>query len=81
MNTTVQMARRHRKPYLCLDLAVLDEAAAAEQISEWLASDAFAGDLFTAAPERIVLNVAGSRESKAPGIQRAVAEVMGRVLG
>ena len=50
-------------------MSVFDEPEAVEQICDWI--DAY--DLG-------IINVAGSRESSAPGIQTAVAQIMVGVI-
>jgi Circularly permutated YpsA SLOG family len=51
---TLKLARKHRKPYQLMDLA---EAIDALSVREWISKN-----------EITVLNVAGPRESEAPGI-------------
>ena len=77
---TIQFAKRHNKPCLHVDLDAVDDDTATAAVQVWLASDAFAGDLFTPAPETITLNIAGSRESKAPGIQARTKGIVSAVL-
>lgn len=63
---TIGFAEKHLRPYLVVDLN-RGRAAATEAILVWLkALD----------PEEGVLNVAGSRESKSPGIQELTEMVM-----
>jgi hypothetical protein len=66
---TLRAARRIGKPVLHVDLAKLDVEAAAERVRGWCAERSIA-----------VLNVAGSRESKAPGIGDEVRRVLLRAL-
>ena len=66
---TLRMARRIGKPVLHVDLAKLDVEAAAERVRGWCVERSIA-----------VLNVAGSRESKAPGIGDEVRRVLLRAL-
>jgi len=60
---TVQFAKRHKRPYLCIDLATLDEEdelatnETAAEILHWIAEH-----------NLNVLNVAGPRESNNPNI-------------
>jgi SOS-response transcriptional repressor LexA len=70
---TVALARRHGRPHLSVDLAALrtDTEAAAAILAWWRTLGRDRG---------LVLNVAGSRESKAPGIQARVARILGIVL-
>jgi len=65
---TLRVAERHGKPYLVVDL---DQADAADRIVEWLAD----------ADSNLVLNVAGPRESNAPGIYAKARAVLDQVLG
>ena len=66
---TLRAARGIGKPVLHVDLAKLDGEAAAERVRGWCAEGSIA-----------VLNVAGSRESKAPGIGDEVRRVLLRAL-
>ncbi len=66
---TLGMARLHGKPGLLIDLAATSDYAAVKQLREWLT--------------RIhpsVLNVAGSRESRSPGIYLRVFNLLVQVL-
>ncbi len=65
---TLQYARRYQRPCLTADLDRPDQALLPE-IMTWLDS----------LPPQPVLNVAGSRESKDPGIQRRVENLMKKV--
>ncbi|MGO9833558.1 MAG: YpsA SLOG family protein [Polyangiaceae bacterium] len=67
---TLRAARRLGKPVLHLDLAKVDGEAAAERVRGWCVESSIA-----------VLNVAGSRESKAPGIGDDVRQLLLRALG
>ena len=62
---TLRLARAAGKPSLALDLAARDDAAAATELAAWLAQVTPA-----------ILNVAGSRESNAPGIAARVRAVV-----
>jgi hypothetical protein len=77
---TVAFAARHRRPCLCVNLDKVSDQWAAEAILQWLVptSEIFR-DAMTPPPSPVV-NVAGSRESKAPGIQQRVKTVMLAVL-
>lgn len=71
---TADIARRHKKPLCEVDLDVQGVDGAADLITNWLETvEAFGKPIE-------VLNVAGKRESKAPGIQKAVKKVMLLVL-
>lgn len=66
---TAQFAKRLRKPLLHLDLAALSEVEAEKRLRAWMIEEGIG-----------TLNVAGSRESKAAGIGRAVWRVVRRCL-
>jgi hypothetical protein len=59
---TVKLAKKHIRPCLCIDLNNA-RAAVIDAVVKWLRDDC---------PAECVLNVAGSRESKSPGIHSAV---------
>jgi len=63
---TVHFARRHRKPCLVIDLG---EDAGTEARGRWIAEHGIG-----------VLNVAGTRESKCPGIYRRAAAFLREAL-
>ena len=67
---TIEFARQHRKPCLKVDLRRAS-AGNVKRIVRWLRRRC---------PDNGVLNVAGSRRSKAPGIHMAVKRVMRDVL-
>jgi len=77
---TVALAEKHQRPCLCVDLSGLSDEAAAREILEWLAPGGLTMPGLVVPPPNPVLNVAGSRESKAPGIQKRVRDVMRMVL-
>lgn len=60
---TKEFADKHRKPCLHVDLEKPDRHASVRAICEWL---------WNMCPKECVLNVAGQRASKAPGIEQAV---------
>ena len=62
---TVECARKHQKSYLLIDLKEKDGMQAVTHIREWLA-----------VRQTDVLNVAGPRESKAPGIYEKVFNIL-----
>lgn len=67
---TERLARRHGRPCLRVDLSAVPESEAVETVRAWLAR------------ERIeILNVAGSRESHAPGLAESVRDVLVAALG
>lgn len=63
---TIRFARRHRKPCLVVDLAA---NADPRDVGPWIAEHGIA-----------VLNVAGPRESKRPGIHRRAAAFLREAL-
>lgn len=67
---TAEMADKHGRPWLHVDLGETTEEDAARRVAAWLKH--LQGDL--------VLNVAGQRESKSPGIGEAVKRVMSTIL-
>jgi hypothetical protein len=67
---TIQHAHKRGKPVLHVDLGAKDQRNAAMLLRAWLVEN-----------ETAVLNVAGSRESKAPGIGDEVRRVLLRALG
>ena len=67
---TIDFAKKHNKPWLAVDLLQPREAAVAKVV-RWVKRRL---------PDHAVLNVAGSRRSKAPGIHMAVKKVMGEVI-
>ena len=79
---TAKFARQHQKPYEHLNIAQIGQAHAVVRILEWLRGDGCNDyDAYEAVPPSFCdLNVAGSRESKAKGIQDAVEAVMLAVI-
>ncbi|MFZ2656634.1 MAG: putative molybdenum carrier protein [Victivallales bacterium] len=76
---TVEYARQYKKPVLVIDLDKEEDHA--EKISTWLEQRVAARLLADTEkdwtpPMKITLNVAGSRESEAPGIQENVRKIM-----
>lgn len=67
---TAEMAGRCGRSWLHVDLGAISEEDAARRVAAWLAD--LSGD--------VVLNVAGQRESKSPGIGEAVRRVTSAVL-
>jgi hypothetical protein len=63
---TLSAAKRHNKPYLCIDPGVLN---ADTKVREFLEKH-----------RPVVVNVAGNRESQSPGISKQVANLIERVL-
>ena len=69
---TITLCERHERPYVFVDLIKLKESQAIALICSWLAE--MSGDSIR------VLNVAGSRESRSPGIASSVKRIMTNVL-
>ena len=72
---TATYAHHLEKPYHVVDLLRTTRWRAVEEIVQWLAREADLNDYdeYVACPPlACILNVAGSRESHAPGIQNAV---------
>jgi len=63
---TLQLARRHCKPCMTVDL---DDPQQPEDITRWLDANSVS-----------VLNVAGPRESQTPGIASAACEFVTRII-
>jgi hypothetical protein len=79
---TIEFAHGHEKPWHSIDVNLESRQRAVGQITAWLRGEiAFDYDEYTAKPPaNCVLNVAGSRESRADGIQDWVMAVMIDVL-
>jgi hypothetical protein len=79
---TLEYAHGHEKPWLHIDVDEVPRERAVVAIVEWLQGrDGGDHDEYVAIPPKeCVLNVAGSRESKADGIQELVAAIMVDVL-
>jgi hypothetical protein len=73
---TVEFAVKHHRPHLHVDLAALSREQCVERVVQWLGFKC---------PASCALNVAGSRESKSPGIhdlvQSRMVDVICRVNG
>ena len=68
---TLEFAVKHSKPHIHIDLNY-DDTQIINKLSKWLA------DLHN---PQIILNIAGTRESEAPGIQERVYGIVVRVCG
>lgn len=77
---TVSLAEKHQRPCLCVDLAAMTNETAARAVIEWLSPGGLMMPGVSSPQPNPVLNVAGSRESKAPGIQQRVTATMLMVL-
>ena len=62
---TVDCVKKHGKPYLLVDLKRTDDGEAIDMVRRWLSE---------ASPE--ILNIAGPRESKVPGIYERVRRIL-----
>ena len=78
---TVDFCKKHSKLYLCLDLSIMLDTRAAAKLLAFLENQH--GGMLLMPVERMpkvpgnpVLNIAGSRESKAPGIQLRVKNIL-----
>ena len=79
---TVEFARKHGKPYEEVNLLAVVRSRAVKNIVLWLSGKGENDyeDYEAIAPEACILNVAGSRESKAPDIELLVMQIMVDVL-
>ncbi len=66
---TVKFAKKHNKPYLLLDLKDKSDKEVVKQIKAWLHKNR---------PD--ILNIAGPRESKSPGIYEMVTTILKEAL-
>ncbi len=78
---TVDFCKKHSKLYLCLDLSIMLDTRAADKLLAFLENQhggmlLLPVERMPKVPENPVLNIAGSRESKAPGIQLRVKNVI-----
>ena len=77
---TVEIAKKYRRPWLHVDLNETGDEAIARRVLEWLSGGGLQSPDIPVPPLNPALNVAGSRESKAPGIQARVKAIMLLVL-
>jgi hypothetical protein len=63
---TIQYCKKHNKPWIHIDVAETDFFVLAAKINQWLSFHS----------RDMVINIAGSRESSRPGIQRLVMNTM-----
>jgi len=80
---TLEFCREHAKPWHHVALANSRRETAVKEIVAWLAGDPAFNDYEfydTRPPASGILNVTGSRESKAPGIADAVKRIIVAVL-
>ena len=67
---TVEFCKKHNKPYWVEDLNAPKETDRGLEVLYWLET----------LGESIVLNIAGPRESKSPGIQRSTCEYVKKLI-
>lgn len=79
---TIEFAMGRQKPWHHIDVDLEGRQRAVSQIVQWLSGEiAYDYNQYQIKPpDNCVLNVAGSRESKADGIQQLVAAIMVDVL-
>jgi len=75
---TLEFCQKHGKPWHHIDLRITRHDAAVKEIVAWLQGKEDGDyDYYTAQPPvKCTLNVAGSRESKSPGICHTVTAIM-----
>ena len=80
---TIEFCIKHRKPSHHVAIDVTEPKQAVQKIADWLEGRAAFdyGEYVARPPKECVLNVAGSRESKMPGIEDAVQALMVDVIG
>ena len=66
---TIELAKRHGKPVLHVDLGKADRAEAVRKVREWIGREGVS-----------TLNVAGSREGTVAGLRRRVEEILVEAL-
>lgn len=72
---TIDFAKKHSRPYLHVDLSG-DDSSIVHEIHDWLIGGGLIADDGSSVPSQPILNVAGSRESKQPGIQVRVKHLL-----
>jgi len=80
---TIEFCQKHRKPCLHINLQRIDITMAVAMVIDWLEGRGgyeYEGGVAIKPFTNCVLNVAGSRESKAAGIQEMVRMVMVEVV-
>jgi hypothetical protein len=77
---TVALADKHQRLCLCVNLDNVSDEWAARAVLEWLSPGGLMVPGGASPQPNPVLNVAGSRETKSPGIQQRVKQVMLMVL-
>lgn len=83
-HSTVEICRQYRRPWRHVDLREPDDAAVVAAVSAWLSGvmrDKQAALLLPTAVDKVFrLNIAGSRQSSAPGIHARVCRILIAVL-
>ncbi len=80
---TIEFCLKHRRPYRCIDAQGMEHGLAVDEVCAWLGGASKLNDYEgyeAKPPEECVLNVAGSRESKAAGIEDETARLVVDVL-
>jgi len=77
---TIAFASKIGRPCLHVDLNILSNAAAAWQIADWIFVDVGLSYAHLLAEPFPVVNIAGSRESKAPRITHRVMHILLTIL-
>ncbi len=78
---TIEFCQKHHRPCLHVDLdSSRDDGAIARSIGSWFIGGGLQMAGSPTPPPNPVVNVAGSRESKAPGIQERVGRIMTKLL-
>jgi len=67
---TIRLARKHRKPVIHIDLEQRSPEDAVKRLREWIEESGVA-----------ILNVAGSRESNAAGLEKLVHKIVASAFG
>ena len=76
---TAEYAEKHGRPWLHINVGSCTRQKAIQDIADWLAGK-HPTDAGTVPPKDCVLNIAGSRASKAPGLDRQVMICMVDVI-
>lgn len=66
---TISFARKHKKPWRHIDITHEDDYII-DILSRWLST----------LSDNVILNIAGSRESKVPGIEKRVAKLVKQMI-
>lgn len=78
---TVMFCEQYNKPCHCVDLSIYDESAAIGYVTAWLTElDEMRAERDLDERSNLTVNIAGSRESKAPGLQEKVMRIVVNIL-